>query len=195
MGSWVLSIEKWNKVPVHFLSLILSSQKLSTQSACWAKVNQQSPMQQLVVLSFGWATFFHSTQDGVHQSPFPFATSHCIFFHFHFVLSRFSPVPNLTHSYLIHLLTFISITPTLVPYLLFPTNIAILITNYPIDLATILTTYPTNMATLLITYLINLITILITYPTNLVTLYTQPPYWHKYFTNLVTLISNLFFMY
>jgi len=34
MGSWVPSIEKWNKAPVHFLSHILSSQKLSTQSAC-----------------------------------------------------------------------------------------------------------------------------------------------------------------
>ncbi len=81
-----------------------------------------------------------------------------------------------------HLPTFISIAPTLVPYLLSPTGIATLITNYPINPTIILTIYPINLATLLITYPTNLnfstniTTILTTYPTNLVTLHTQPPY-------------------
>jgi len=70
--------------------------------------------------------------------------------------------PNLTHSYLAHFFTLIGIATTLVPYLLFLTNTATLITNYPIDLATVLTTYPTNLATLLITYPTNLTTILTT---------------------------------
>ncbi len=64
----------------------------------------------------------------------------------------FFPGPDLTHSYPAHFSTFISTTPTLVPYLLSPTNTATLITSYPIDLVTVLTTYPTNLATLLITY-------------------------------------------
>ncbi len=63
----------------------------------------------------------------------------------------FFPRPDLTHSYHAHFSTFISIAPTLVPYLLSP-NIVTLITSYPIDLTTVLTTYPTNLATLLITY-------------------------------------------
>jgi hypothetical protein len=94
------------------------------------------------------ATFFQSTPDGVHHSPFLFATHHCILFYF-LVLGCFSPRPNLTHSYPTHFPTLISFAPTLVPYLLSLTNIATLITSYPIDLATILTTYLTNLATLL----------------------------------------------
>ncbi len=60
------------------------------------------------------------------------------------------------NSYPAHFHTFISIAPTLVPYLLSPTNTATLITSYPTDLAIILTTYLTNLATLLITYPTNL---------------------------------------
>jgi hypothetical protein len=89
---------------------------------------------------------------------------------------------------LLTFLTLISIAPTLVPYLLFLTDTTTLITSYPIDLATVLTTYPTNLATLLITYPTNLTIVLTTHPINLTTLHTQPPYWHKHFTNLVTLI-------
>jgi hypothetical protein len=99
-----------------------------------------------------------------------------VFFSLFLVLGHFSLGPNLTHSYPVHFPTFISIEPTLVLYLLSPTDIATLITSYPIDLAIILTTYHTNLATLLITYPINLTTILTTYPTNLSTLHTQPPY-------------------
>ncbi len=75
-----------------------------------------------------------------------------------------------------HFPTFISSAPTLVPYLLSPTDIATLITSYHIDLAIILTIYPTNLATLLITYPTNLTIILTTHPTDLATLHTQPPY-------------------
>jgi hypothetical protein len=85
------------------------------------------------------------------------------------VLGHFSLGPDLTHSYLAHFPTFISTTPTLVPYLLSPTNIIILITNYLIDLATVLTTYLTNLTTLLITYPINLTIVLTTYITDLTT--------------------------
>jgi hypothetical protein len=108
-----------------------------------------------------------------------------VLFFFFLLCDSFSHGPDLTHSYPIHFPTLISIAPTLVLYLLSPTDIATLITSYPIDLATVLTTYPTNLATLLITYPINLTTVLTTYLTNL---HTQPLYWHKYFTNLVTLI-------
>jgi hypothetical protein len=109
-------------------------------------VNQQPPMHQLVILdSIGWATFFHSTLDGVHHSSFLFSIDHCTLggggYHF-------SPGFDLTHSYPTHFPTLISIAPTLVPYLLSPSDIATLITSYPIDLTTILTTYPTNLATL-----------------------------------------------
>ncbi len=114
-----------------------------------AKVNQQPPMHQLAVLSSGCLAFFHSAPDGVHDSPFLFAANHCTFF---FGSWSFFPGPDLTHSYLAHFSTFISTTPTLVPYLLSPTNTTTLITSYPIDLATVLTTYPTNLTTLLITY-------------------------------------------
>jgi hypothetical protein len=79
-------------------------------------------MHQLAVLSTGWAAFFHSTPDGVHQSPSLFAADHCTFF-FWFVLDHF----------------FLNLT----------SHIATLITSYHTDLATILTTYPTNLATLL----------------------------------------------
>ncbi len=75
-----------------------------------------------------------------------------------------------------HFPTFVSTTPTSIPYLLYPTDIATLITSYPIDLAIVLTTYPSNLATLLITYPTNLTIVLTTYPTNLAILHTQPPY-------------------
>jgi hypothetical protein len=67
-------------------------------------------------------------------------TDHCTFFFFPLVWSRFFPGPDL-----------ISTAPTLVPYLLSPSDTATLITNYPIDLDIVLTTYSTNLATLLIT--------------------------------------------
>ena len=67
-------------------------------------------------------------------------------------IGRFFPGPDFTHSYFAHFLTLISIPPTLIPYLLSPTDTTTLITSYPIELATVLTTYPTNLATLLITY-------------------------------------------
>jgi hypothetical protein len=92
----------------------------------------------------------------------------------------FSPRLDLTHSYHAHFPTLISTAPTLIPYLLSPTNIATLITSYPIDLVTVLTTYLSNLATLLITYITNLTIVLTTYPIDLATLHTQPPYWHKY---------------
>jgi hypothetical protein len=92
-----------------------------------------------------------------------------VFFIFYLILGRFSPGPNLTHSYPTHLPTLISIAPILVPYLLYPIDIVTLIT-------TIQTTYPTNLITLLITYPINLTIVLTTYPTDLVTLHTQSPY-------------------
>jgi hypothetical protein len=114
-----------------------------------ARVNQHPPMHQLAVLSTGWAAFFHSAPDGVHHSPFIFATDHFTFF---FLCGRFSPGPDLTPTYPAHFPTLISIAPTLVPYLLPPYDIATLITSYPIDLDIVLTTYPTNLATLLITY-------------------------------------------
>jgi hypothetical protein len=53
-----------------------------------------------------------------------------------------------------HFPTLISIAPTLVPYLLSPTDTTTL--SYPADLAIVLTTCPTNLATLLITYPTNL---------------------------------------
>jgi hypothetical protein len=119
------------------------------------RMNQQPPMHQLAVLSTRWVAFFHSAPDGVHHSRFLFAADHCTFFCFFLFLAVF-PGPDLTHSYNVHFPTLISIAPTLVPYLLSPTNTATLITNYPTDLAIVLTTYPTNLATLLITYPTNL---------------------------------------
>jgi len=116
--------------------------------------------------------FSFCTRWGSSQSFFFLATDHCIFFLFFSLCDHLSCGPDLTHSYPAHFLTLISTTPTLVPYLLSPTDIATLITSYPIDLAIVLTTYCSNLVTLLITYPINLITILTTYPTNLVTLLT-----------------------
>ncbi len=122
------------------------------------RVNQQPPMHQLAVLSSGCLVFFHSAPDGVHRSPFLFATDHCTFFLFFlfFCSWPFFLDPDLTHTYPAHFPTLISIAPTLVPYLLSPTDTATLITSYPTDLATVLITYPTNLATLLITYPVNL---------------------------------------
>ncbi len=117
-------------------------------------MNHQPLMHQLAVLSIGWVAFFHSKPSAVYHSPLFFAADHCIFIYFWF-LAVF-PGPDLTHSYLAHFPTLISIAPTLVPYLLSPTNTTTLITSYPINLAIVLTTYPTNLATLLIRYLINL---------------------------------------
>jgi hypothetical protein len=105
------------------------------------RVNQQPPMPQLAVLSTGWVAFFHSVPDGVHHSRFLFAADHCTFFCLFFICSW--PF-------------FLDLTPTLVPYLLSPTNTATLITSYLTDLAIVLITYPTNLATLLIIYPNNL---------------------------------------
>jgi hypothetical protein len=68
-------------------------------------------------------------------------------------IPAFGVTPN---SYHVHFPTLISIAPTLVPYLLSPTDTATLIISYPTNLAIVLTTYPTNLAILLITYPINL---------------------------------------
>ncbi len=146
-----------------------------------AKVNQQPPMHQLVVLSTRWATFFHLALDGVHHNPFFLVIDHYTLIYFIFLFcGRFSLGPNLTPSYPTHFPTLINTTPTLVPYLLSPTDITTLITtlitSYHVDLATILTTYPTNLTTLLITYPTNLTIVLTTYLIDLTTLCTQPPY-------------------
>jgi hypothetical protein len=117
-----------------------------------ARVNQQPPMHQLVVLSCGWVVFFHMAPNEVHHDPFFFATEHCIYlflFLFIFLLcDHFPPRLDFTPSYLAHFPTLISTTPTLVPYLLSLIDITTLITSYPIDLFIIPTTYPTNLATL-----------------------------------------------
>ncbi len=139
---------------MHFALGSSSINKAKSEKCIWylvktARVNQQPPMHQLAVLSTGCLAFFHLAPDGVHDSPFLFAANHCTFF---FGSWSFFPGPDLTHSYPVHFSTFISTAPTLVPYLLSPTDTATLITSYPIDLATVLTTYPTNLATLLITY-------------------------------------------
>ncbi len=75
---------------------------------------------------------------------------------FFFLFLAVFPGPDLTHTYPVHFPTLISIAPTLVPYLLSPTNLTTLITSYPTDLTIVLTTYPINLATLLITYPTNL---------------------------------------
>ncbi len=98
----------------------------ANMSKVLARVNQQPPMHQLAVLSTGWS----SSQ---------FISYLVFFFLFFLVLDR-----DLTHRYPSHLPTLISTAPTLVPYLLSPTNIANLITSYLIDLTTIQTTYPIN---------------------------------------------------
>jgi hypothetical protein len=51
-----------------------------------------------------------------------------VFYFFLLVLDRFSPRPDLAHSYPTHFPTFISIAPTLVPYLLSVTNITTIAT-------------------------------------------------------------------
>jgi hypothetical protein len=129
-------------------------------------------MHQSVVLSTGWAMFFHSAPNAVHHSPFFFFVDHCTFLFFLFLVVF--PLDLTYHR--VCFPTFISTAPTLVPYLLSPTDIATLITNYLINLTIILTTYPTNLATLFITYLTNLTIVLTTYPTDLATFHTQPSY-------------------
>jgi hypothetical protein len=152
--------------------------EVSPTSGMWAsmaRVNQQPSIHQLAILLTGWAAFFHLAPDRVHHSPFFFVADHCILLYF-LVLDCFSSGPDLTHSYPTHFPILVSTAPTLVLYLLYPTDIATLITSYSIDLVTIQITYLTNLATLLITYHTNLPTILTTYPTNLATLHTQSPY-------------------
>jgi hypothetical protein len=43
-------------------------------------------MHQLAVLSTGCLAFFHLAPDGVHDSPFLFATDHCTFFFWFLVI-------------------------------------------------------------------------------------------------------------
>ncbi len=117
-------------------------------------------MHQLAVLSTGWVAFFHSTPDGVHDSPFLFVADHCIFFWVHACFSL-----DLTS----HIATLLTFLPCSLFYL------ATVLTTYPINLATVLTTYPTNLATVLTTYPTNLATVLTTYPTNLATLLITYP--------------------
>ncbi len=88
-----------------------------------ARVNQQSPMHQLAVLSTGWATFFHSVPDGVQHNPLPFTADHYI--------------------YIIFGLFFIAL------FLNLTSHIATLITSYSIDLATLLFNNPIYTTTLL----------------------------------------------
>ncbi len=197
---WVQLVMLWNKplsnplsppwsAMAHLTGFLLFKLPIR-QYTNLGRVSQQPPMHQLAVLSTGWAAFFHSVSDGVHHNPFLFAADHYTFL-FLLVRGGFSLGPDLTPSYLVHFPTLVSTAPTLVPYLLSPTNIATLITSHPIDLVMIVTTYLTNLATLLITYLTNLTIVLNTYPIDLTTLHTQPPYWHKYFTNLVPLLRQL----
>ncbi len=58
------------------------------------RVNQQPPMNQLAVLSTGWAAFFHSLLDVVHHSSFLFlfAADHYIFI---FILGSSSFFPSI----------------------------------------------------------------------------------------------------
>ncbi len=83
---------------------------------------------------------------------------------FYFILflfcDRFPPGPDLTPSYSPYFPTLISTAPTLISYLLSPTDIPTLITRYPIDLTIVLTMYLTNLVTLLITYPTNITTVL-----------------------------------
>jgi len=121
----------------------LASEAAPFEVVISARVNQQPPMHQLAVLSTGWVVSFHLASDGVHHSPFYFlATDHCIFFLFFSLCDHFSSRPDFTHSYHAHFLTLVSTTPTLVPYLLSPIDIATLITSYRINLATVLTKLP-----------------------------------------------------
>jgi hypothetical protein len=102
------------------VELNVKSEKGYTSPGTEARVNQQPPMHQLVVLSTGWVAFFHSAPDGVHLSPFLYAADHCIFFSFFFFLFlAVFPGPDLTYTYPAHFPSLINIAPTLVPYLLF----------------------------------------------------------------------------
>jgi hypothetical protein len=82
--------------------IVTPSKRLLQQiSFCWTeldgtRVNKQSSMHQLAVLSTGWAVFFHSMSDGVHHSQFFFTVDHFFFF-FGFVLGYFFPGSDLTH--------------------------------------------------------------------------------------------------
>jgi hypothetical protein len=153
INSWCMNFKIYNLLSnIHGIENVRACDRM-------ARMNQQPPMHQLVVLFTRWVTFFHSVSDGVHLKPFLFAIDHCTFF---FGSWSFFPRPNLTHSYLAHSFTLIGIATTLVPYLLSPIDTATLITSYPIGLVIVLTTYPTNLATLLITYPTNLTTILTT---------------------------------
>jgi len=84
-----------------------------------ARVNPQPPMHQLVVLSIGWAAFFHLALDGVHDSPFIFATDHYTFFSFGlffvvFFLDLTSHIPcspSYPHKYYTNLGTLLIIPP------------------------------------------------------------------------------------
>jgi hypothetical protein len=151
-------------------------------------MNQHPLIHQLVILSIGWAMYLHLVIDLVlighgelvaTNAPtwsfslfFIWCQMGFIIIHFFLLLiivlnyyfwvfGHFSLWLDFTYSYLIHLRTTPSTTPTLVPYIFSPIDITILIINYPIELATILTTYPTNLATLKITYLTDLISLLI----------------------------------
>ncbi len=134
-------------------------------------MNQQPPMHQLAIPLDG-LRFFIWCQMGFIIVHFFLLLTIVFIYLFIWFLAIFSLGLDLTHSYPAHFPTIISIARTLVPYLLSPTDIATLITNYPIDL----TTCPTNLPTLLITYPIDLTNVLTTYLTNLATLHTQPPY-------------------
>jgi len=81
-------------------------------------------MHQLAILSTGWAVGFHSMPDGVHHSPFLFATDQCIFILFFWFLAIF-PLDLTCHP--VHFPTLISTTSTLVPYLLSPIDLATLL--------------------------------------------------------------------
>ncbi len=83
--------------------------------------------------------------------------------HFYFIFWFLVVFPLDLTCHPAHFPTLLSNAPTLVPYLLSPTDIATLITSYFIDLATVLTTYPANLTTLLITYPTNLLIYLTTY--------------------------------
>jgi hypothetical protein len=69
-------------------------------------------MHQLAILSTGWVAFFHLALDGAHHSRFLFAADHYTFFYFFFWFLAVFPGPDLTHTYLAHFPTVISIAPT-----------------------------------------------------------------------------------
>jgi hypothetical protein len=57
--------------------------------------------------------------------------------------------------------------------------------SYPPHLSIFISTVPTLVSYLLSS--IDIITLITSYPTSLAILYAQSLYWHKYFTNLVSL--------